>query len=85
MNTYWCSASSLALDMSKTLTTPELKPQEKIGSLGWKATQPGLSTDTKSYTYSQETTECNAIVDEEFRRQLIEDAIMHTMFTDLLQ
>lgn len=47
--TYLCSASSSAVAMSKTLTMPELKPQQKICSLGWKATEPGLSSDTKSY------------------------------------
>lgn len=66
--------------MSKTRTIPELKPQEKIGSLGWKATQPGLSTDTKSYNYTQETTEYNTIGDEKFRRQIIEDAIVHHFY-----
>ena len=49
LHTYLCSANSLALEMSKTLTMPELKPQEKTCSLGWKATEQGLSSDTKSY------------------------------------
>ena len=60
VSSYLCSASNLASEMSKTLTMPELKPQENTCRLEWKATEQGLSSEAKSYSCAQGTTKENA-------------------------
>lgn len=53
---YPCCATKLDVRMSNTLTVPELKPQAKMGILGWNATEDGASlgsSETKSYSYTE--------------------------------
>lgn len=52
-----CSTRTPEFSKLKERTAPLLKPQKKFGSVGWKATAEGVSSeDEKSYSWREEAT-----------------------------